>query len=378
MTDARHSFSPDWASPPGDTILDVIEERGWTQAEFSKRTGYSTKYVNQLINGKVPLTVDAALRLEHVLGGSVAFWLKREAEYQDQRARLESEEKYAEWTSWLDILPVKELMDVGALKKLRLDEKNKPCVVGLCLKFFGVASPDEWYAHYGKMKAQFRRSNKGTNDVGAVLAWLRLGEQQLEQSTIPKFDRAQFQAALREIRSMTCMEPLDFLKAMKHELSEAGVALIFVPAIPRARVSGVVRWVTPSCPLIQLSSFGKSNDRFWFTLFHEAAHILLHSGTFSEKKSVFLDDFEAGSKQDPKEQEADQWAANWLIPPQYRSELETLRSRIDAMEFAIKIGIHPGIGVGRLQHEALIPRSWMNDLKDFSGMELLAASMRDG
>lgn len=36
-------------------------------------------------------------------------------------------------------------------------------------------------------------------------------------------------------------------------------------------------------PLAQLSLYGKSNDRFWFTLFHETAHILLHG---KEKKAM--------------------------------------------------------------------------------------------
>ena len=39
MTEPNASFAPDWASPPGDTIADLIEERGWTQAESRRTTG---------------------------------------------------------------------------------------------------------------------------------------------------------------------------------------------------------------------------------------------------------------------------------------------------------------------------------------------------
>ena len=58
-----------------------IEERGWTQAELAERLGYSAKHVNRLVQGKVALTEDAALRLEPVLGASAGFWLTREARY---------------------------------------------------------------------------------------------------------------------------------------------------------------------------------------------------------------------------------------------------------------------------------------------------------
>lgn len=95
MTDQTPAFSPDWVSPPGETILDIAEEREWTQAELAIRLGYSEKHVNQLINGKVPLTVDAAMRLERVLGGTADFWLTREANFQRHKARLEAAEGHA-------------------------------------------------------------------------------------------------------------------------------------------------------------------------------------------------------------------------------------------------------------------------------------------
>lgn len=63
MTELSASFAPDRVLPPGETILDIAEERGWTQSELAKRLGYSEKHVSLLINGKVPITLDAALHL---------------------------------------------------------------------------------------------------------------------------------------------------------------------------------------------------------------------------------------------------------------------------------------------------------------------------
>ena len=40
-------FSPDWVSPPGDTILDFLEERDWTQQQLADPLGYSLKHVHQ-------------------------------------------------------------------------------------------------------------------------------------------------------------------------------------------------------------------------------------------------------------------------------------------------------------------------------------------
>lgn len=360
MTDLAAPFAPDWVSPPGESILDIIEERGWTQSELSQRLGFSPKHVNQLIKGKVPLTEEAAIRLERVLGGTVGFWLAREARYRERCARLEAAEKHAGWTDWLDALPIREMMAAGGIAKRRVDASSKPGLVEDCLRFFGVASPDEWRAHYGEMQAAFRRSREEQSDVGAISAWLRMGEQVAERLDGPKYDRARFEAALAEIRALTVLDPEEFEPRLLGLFQEAGVAFVMLPAIPKAHVSGVARWLNPHRPLIQLSLYGKTNDKFWFTLFHEAAHVLLHA---KEKKSVYLDDPNKATMDSVEEREANEWAGNFLIPERHAEELSHLRSKADVREFAQSIGIHPGIVVGRLQHDGLIDPSWMNGLR---------------
>jgi HTH-type transcriptional regulator/antitoxin HigA len=363
MTEVRAPFAPDWVLPPGESILDIAEERGWTQAELAQRLGYSEKHMSQLINGKVPLTVDAAQRLERVVGSTMDFWLALEANYQKHKARLDAAERHACWVPWLEELPLKELMACEVIPKLRLDNKHKPGLVDACLHFFGVATPDEWRSHYGGMQVAFCRSRPEQSDVGAISAWLRLGEQQAEKLDGPKYDKARFEKALHTIRGLTNKLPEVFEPQMRKLLHDAGVLLALVPAIPRAHVSGVARWLNPTRPLIQLSLYGKTNDKFWFCFFHEAAHILLHANSKEDKKSIFLDDPNAAHTDDPCEDEANQWSGNFLIPFQYVQSLASLRSTVEVTDFAQHIGVHPGIVVGRLQHDKLIPPSWMNDLK---------------
>ena len=70
------SFNADWASPPGDLIEEVLEERGWSRAELAQRLAFSAKHVNELLKGRAPITADTAERLERVLGHGAGFWLK--------------------------------------------------------------------------------------------------------------------------------------------------------------------------------------------------------------------------------------------------------------------------------------------------------------
>lgn len=362
MTDPT-TFAPDWASPPGESILDLAEERGWTQAELAERLGYTEKHISLLINGKVPLSMDAALRLERVLGSTVDFWLALETNYQKHKARLEAAQVHENWVSWLDELPLKELMSSGAIAKQRIDAKQKTRLVDACLRFFGVASPDEWQAHYGGMQVAFRRSRVEQSDLGAISAWLRLGERELEKLDAPRYDRDRFEKALKTVRTLTSQPPEVFEPEMRRLLNEAGVLFALVPSISRAHVSGVARWMNGTRPVIQLSLYGKTNDKFWFTFFHEAAHLLLHANSKDEKKSVFLDDPSSSGNDSPQEKEANAWAGSILIPSASVSALTGLKTKAAVVGFAEQIGIHPGIVVGRLQHDGFIPPSWMNELK---------------
>lgn len=366
MTDLDAPFAPDWVSPPGDTIADVLEERGWTQAELARRLGYTEKHVSQLINGKAAITEDTASRLERVLGSTAGFWLRKETKYRERLERQQFAQRCAGWVGWLERLPIKELMAQGVVAKARLVEKNKPALAEACLRFFGVASPEEWEGIYvADLKAQYRRSRAEQSDLAAIATWLRLGEKQAEGWDAAKYDRARFKKALGQIRHLTTQPPQVFEPQMKRLLRDAGVTLALVSAIPRAHVSGVARWLSPSRPLIQLSLYGKTNDRFWFTFFHEAAHILLHGTSAQDRKAVFLDDPDGGTSTDDCEHEANQWAADFLIPPQYRQRLAKLGSHAAAIRaFAGELSIHPGIVVGRLQHEGIVPyASPLNTMK---------------
>jgi len=348
-------------SPPGDTILDLLEERGWTQQQLADRLGYSLKHVNQLIKAKVPLTEDAAIRLQNVLGAPVGFWLTREAQYRERVAMQDAAERQTAMVPWLERFPIKEMMDVGVLPKRRVDAKSKPGLVGELLSFFGVASPDQWDSQYGCMELAFRRSREDQADVAAISAWLRMGERIAEKLDGPAYDEARLKAALLEIRGLTCQTPQEFQPRMQRLLHEAGVAFVLVPALPRTHVSGVARWLHARRPLIQLSLYGKLNDRFWFSFFHEAAHILLHS---QQKKSVFLDDPSKAESSSTEEREANAWARDFLIEPSSAAALTDIpHTKPSIIRFARSIGVHPGIVVGRMQHDGLLDVRWLNDLK---------------
>lgn len=377
MPDETNEFEPNWVSHPGDTIASAIEERNWKQKELAVRLGISTKHLNQLIKGKVPLTADMARRLSLVIGSTEGFWLRREAHYREQMLKKDSLKFCEEYIDWFDGFPLSELKKAGILPNLKVSGKNKLILIRKLLEYFAIYSPKQWEAQYVQMQerirdkprpANYRRTRNGEIDVSAISAWMRLGEvcaerfekNQLYGTKKVRFSQSKFNKQLQDIRLLTTQESSEFQYLLESKCLDAGVVLALVPSISDARISCSARWRTLSRPIIQLSLNGRSNDKFWLAFFRASAHLLLHS---EDKQRIFVDSGHKGEIGAGQESEASLWVENFLIPRRYLSKLIHLQSVTDVKDFATRLEIHPGIVVGILQNRKLISSRAMNDLK---------------
>lgn len=344
--------TPDWVSPPGETIIDILEERGWTQAELAHRTGFTTKHINLLIKGTASITEETALKLERVLGSTAGFWLTREAQYRESLARQAELEDLKPFVPWLKEIPVLDMARFGWIPEF----SNKVRKVAVCLQFFGVANVEAWRTRYGTIGVAYRASDKLAKKQGAVAAWLRFGEIQAEQQSLPPFNKPNLLSLLPQLRALTLQsDPEVFLPQLKSLCAAVGITVVVAPAPKGCPVSGATRWVQPDRALVMLSLRYRSNDQFWFSFFHELGHLVLHG-----KKLVFLEGLEKGLNA-PEETEADRWSGEVLIPSESAKRLAGIpKTAASIKSLADEIGIAPGIVLGRLQHDGLV--TWVTEL----------------
>lgn len=358
MTDSiQNEYRPSRVSPPGDTVADLIEERGIKQVELAARMGVTPKFVNELIAGKASISPTTALALERTLDVPADFWLTRDARYQESQARSAAEPTLEEQSGWLEELPLAYLRKQGLISAAR----SRAALVAECLRFFAVASVDAWRDQYVKRtlgSAAYRASERIAAKEGAVATWLRLGEIRAATTNCAPFSRERFLEVLQEVRGLTTdTDPVSFLPRLSALFASTGIVIALIPAPPGCPVSGAVRWLTPDKALIQLSLRYKSNDSLWFTLFHECGHLALHG-----KKILFL---EGESLDGTEEAEANRFAADLLIPPEDWQRIATSPLTDAAVQYwASRLRIAPGIIVGRLQSDGLLPwNSALNRLK---------------
>lgn len=344
-----YPFEPDYAVPPGETLVETLDSLGLSQAELALRTGLTEVSISRIAKGLQPITAETANKLELVTGVPAGMWNNLEAQYREQLAKIEERERFAKDRDWLKTIPIKELIK----RKAIAGTNDEAILVRQALAFYGVSSVATYNEFIQRHGVAARRSQKFQSDPAALAAWLRFGEMEAARITCKPYSKDAFVKAIMAIRGLTPAAPNVFLPKMVELCGGAGVALALVPEMPKAPWYGASKWLTTDKAMILLNLRGKREDQFWFSFFHEAGHILHDS-----KKELFTND---GSADDPCEQRANQFAANLLIPKHHCSRMEALTNEREVVALATQLGIAPGIVVGQFQRRTR-KWSWFNGL----------------
>ncbi len=144
-------------------------------------------------------------------------------------------------------------------------------------------------------------------------------------------------------------------KLAREFLAKHGIHLVCLGHLPRTHLDGAALQLADGTPVIGLTLRYDRLDNFWFCLLHELAHVGRHMD--GQRDEAFIDDLSLrgveGVKRDPKEDEADDWAENGLIPADVwqTSQVSEHASPLSVIELAQRLEIHPAIVAGRVRHE---------------------------
>ena len=333
----KYEFEPDYATPPGATLLEVMESLEMTQKELAVRTGLTEQTLTRIFKGNQPISYETANRLELVTQVPAGMWNNLEAQYREQLAKLEERQRLDAEKTWLKTIPTKELIERGYLEA----GQDEVSLLRNVLSFFGVSSVHAWHDVWETPAVAARRSKCFDSQPGAAAAWIRQGELQAHQIECAPFNKSRFQQTLQEIRVLTREDPGVFVPKMQDLCAAAGVAVALVREMKKVPWNGATRWLTPNKAMILLNLRGKGEDKFWFSFFHEACHVIK-----DKKKDLLIND---GSNGDPREKQADAFAAETLIPSRFNTNIGTFQTNQEVIGMADELEIAPGIVAGRYQ-----------------------------
>jgi HTH-type transcriptional regulator/antitoxin HigA len=362
------------AFAPGEYIREELDARGWSQLDLADILGRPPQAVNEIINGKRSITPDTARALGEAFGTSAQLWMNLESAY--QLARLDAPEGGVQRKAKLyQFAPVGELQKRGWIEKT----SNLDVLETQVLNFYSIKSLDE--------PIKFLHAARKSTDYGSLSitqrAWLCRVKRmaQAVQVQVP-FGAGKTQVILQELSRLKA-EPAEARHVSK-VLASYGVRFLVLESLASSKIDGVCLWLSRKEPVIAVSLRYDRIDWFWHTLMHECKHLINGDGLEAPTVDTQLvgSDAQPQAEKKPTEAEADRFAASFLIDPvelaSFISRVHPLYSRTKIAGFAKRIGVHPGIVVGQLQHQGRIPyshsRNMLVPVKEF----VIASSLTDG
>lgn len=344
-----YEFRADDVAPAGEHLLEELNNRGWTQAEFAGILGRPIQFVSEIVNGKKEITRESAAQIGAALDLSPEYWLRLQDGYlltrqradADTAGRLQSVRRRARLR---ENFPIPVLAQRGLIHPTDPEQQERDI-----LKLYRISSIDE----RPDFALAARRSNVAEPQTQLQEAWFVSVRDKAESQQVSAYDETAFRdlasALPKRIKSAQ-----DFA-SLPAEFARAGVKLVHIDTFPTSKLDGCA-FVVDGQPVIGLTGRGKRLDKVFFTLLHEAAHILLgHVGA-----TPIVDEVDADNDLDVDiEDEANALAARWSfddgLPP---APTRVNEAWVEAVAEAF--GVHPLIVIGRLQHEGTL--SWRTSL----------------
>ena len=340
-------ISRDLIIHPGETIGDILVDRGMSQAELAARTGVTPAYVSNVIAGKKDISAKFALALEYALGVSKSFWINLQANYDAELVEakvhesITDEERVAR-DRLKDI--VKYLRETGKMPQREAVEES---ILSLrkALQISNVANLKGMVP-----EGALRMSAKTRVDPYVMGAWLRLCQMTGEGREVKsRFDEQKVDELVAETKRVMCTTEGSPQTALRELYDRYGIYLSVVRNFKGAPVQGFVSKKPDGSYQMVLTLRGAFADIFWFTLFHELGHIVNGDVT----KTAYFIDYDVTSDE---EMGANSFAADKVIDPDdYKIFVEAADYSLNAIRtFAMSQRIRPYMVIGRLQREKRI------------------------
>ena len=324
------------APDPVDAILFRMEQLGLSRRDLVPHVGSPSK-VSEILNRRRPLTLKMVRALSQSLGIPADILVGRPGNGLPQGAEDLQWERF----------PLGEMVRRGWIGRPGLlPSQARGRAEELMRQFFGqldlaVLAP--------ACRRQHVRSGSTMDDY-ALMAWTAR-VMNLASADPPRGAYRKGGPGRRFIRELLDLSPLaDGPRRVRDALSGVGISLVIERHLPRTHLDGAALLASSGHPIVALTLRYDRVDHFWYTLFHELAHVSHHLHV--SNGPGFLDDLMAAG--DDRETEADTLAADWLIPREewLSASARETRAASDVLSLARRLRIHPAIVAGRVRREA--------------------------
>ena len=333
---------------PGEYLQDKLNINGMSRKELALRTNVTEKHICTILKCDKGISPAFARKLGYVFD-TPTYWMNLQAEYDAEQLKLQEENNISEEEISL-LKPLHDIttyfIDRGYIHN-NCGDASKIIQLREFLQISDLTQIPK-ITYNAAYRAQLTTNVK--LDPYVLFAWQRMCEKETESILTSKsIDRDLLRSSIPQIKQAMFGNINKGIEELQNILAECGISFQVVKNFRGAPVQGFIKETIDGRLILCLTIRGKRADRFWFTLFHEIAHIL--NGDY---KTRFVD---FDSVQGKAEQLADQYACDTLISPEkYKSFILsrdcTSWERIQA--FAEANEIQPFVVLGRLQNDGYL------------------------
>jgi HTH-type transcriptional regulator/antitoxin HigA len=361
--------------PPGEFIREELEARGWTQDDLAEILGRPLRTVNEVITGKRSITPETAKGLGEALGTSAQLWMNLESAYRLSLANS-GQEVVARRAALYSQAPVRTMIKRGWIESSNNIDVLEKRLLGFYM-LTDITQKPQFCTYVARKSASYCELTPLQN------AWLFRAYHLANAVSVTNFTKARLQNVFEQLK-MFLPNPEDIRKIPKL-LAEAGVKFIIIEPLPQSKIDGASFWPNSS-PVLALSLRYDRIDWFWHTLVHELVHIRNEDGKNNDKFSIDTElvgeSRRLNDDRSAYEIETDKLAIDYLIPQKeldnFIARTQPLYSKTKIVGFANRIGVHPGIVIGQLQHRKEITyaqnREMLTKVRDI----ITESSLTDG
>jgi HTH-type transcriptional regulator/antitoxin HigA len=333
--------------PPGEFIKEELDARGWTQDDLADILSRHRATISAIVNGKRELSADIARDLGTAFGTSAQYWMNLETSYR-LFSETRSTESVARKASLFGKAPIKEM-----IRRNWINGSDDLSVLEESIRgFFEIESLND---EPKIMPYAAKKSTSYGSATPAQIAWLYRAKKIAKGVQAAKFSAKSFVETQGKLKRLLS-NPED-VRHVPKTLAEGGIRFLLIEPLPQTKIDGICFWLDDTSPVVALALRYDRLDHFWYLLGHECGHVSRKDGL---RGSPYLDvnlvgDNPVSPDDKPEaEKEADRFAENFLVD---QAELEKFIARTGPLyskqkirNFAMRIGVHPAIVLGQLQH----------------------------
>jgi len=360
--------------PPGEFLAEELEERGWSQADLADILACPARLISEIVSGKRAITTETAKGLSEAFGSSAEMWLNLQSQYSLYRLSKSREASVSRRAQLYAKAPVREMVRRNWIEGSKDIDVLEHSVMG----FLGIASldetPDVW-------RHAARKSTSYDHITPPQWAWLVRAKELGRMVDASACSKKSLGRGLDQLKM--CLAEPEEIRNVPRILAEAGVRLVVLEPFRGSKIDGATVWLDNRSPVVALSFRYDRINWFWHTLMHELGHVLRGDGLTDDSIPFDVDLFGASSAEKPEaEQLADRFAQSFLVDPaqieDFVTRVSPLFSKTKIVNFARRIGVHPGIVVGQLQFSGVLPWTHSQNLLVKVRDIVLPSALTDG